>query len=166
MHTSRRLALTGALLAIGVAAGGYGVAGAANGPGPGAGCIVATSGAPAPPSPAQQQWCGQGSDETLLTGKAKSKDEFSGKAKSKDELSGKTKSKLELTGKTKRKVEAAANARFPGAAIVRTETDADGSDVYEVHMVRADGTPATVYVDRQFDVVGVQTGTPAPTQRP
>jgi hypothetical protein len=156
MHTSRRLALTGALVAIGVAAGGYGVAGAANGPGPGAGCIVAASGAPAPPSTAQQQWCGQDSDETLLTGKAKSE----------DELSGKTKSKVELTGKTKRKVEAAATARFPGAAIVRTETDADGSDVYEVHMVRADGTPVTVYVDRQFDVVSVQAGMQAPTQRP
>jgi hypothetical protein len=27
-------------------------------------------------------------------------------------------------------------------------------------MVQADGTPATVYVDRQFDVVSVQTGMP------
>ena len=32
-------------------------------------------------------------------------------------------------------------------------------------MVRADGAPATVYVDKQFDVVSVvQTGMPAPAQ--
>jgi hypothetical protein len=47
----------------------------------------------------------------------------------------------------------------------RRPIDADGNAAYEVHMVRADGTPATVYVDKQFDVVSVvQTGMPAPAQ--
>jgi len=32
-------------------------------------------------------------------------------------------------------------------------------------MVKQDGTPVTVYVDKQFDVVSVQTGMPAPSQR-
>jgi hypothetical protein len=165
------LVLSGAL-AIGVAAGGYGVASAANGPEPGAECSTAQiTGQASLPAPitaqaslptAQQPWCGERSDETVA-GKTRSKDELSGKAQSKDELSGKTKSKVELSGKIKRRVEAAAIARFPGATIVRTETDADGSAAYEVHLVRADGTSATVNVDRQFDVVGVQMGT---TQRP
>jgi hypothetical protein len=155
MRTSRQLGLTAAL-AIGVAAGTSAVASAANGPGPGAGCIVAQApiAAQASPPTAQQPWCGQRSDETLLCGKTKSKLELSGKTKSKDELSGKTKSK----------VEAAAIARFPGATIVRTETDADGGAAYEVQVVRADGTPATIYVDKQFDVVSVQTGMPGPAQ--
>ena len=29
-------------------------------------------------------------------------------------------------------------------------------------MVKADGTPVTVYVNKQFDVVSVQTGMPGP----
>lgn len=145
MHTSRMLALSGAL-AIGVVAGGYGVASAASGPGPGAGCITGPTAAQASLPTAQQPWCGQRSDETVLTGK--------------------TRSQVELSGKTERRVEAAATARFPGATIVRTETDADGNAAYEVQIVRADGRPATVYVDEQFDVVSVQTGMPAPTQRP
>jgi hypothetical protein len=86
--------------------------------------------AQASPPTAQQPWGHQRSDETLLT------------------------------GDTKSKVEAAATARLPGATVVRTETDADGNAAYEVHMVQADGTPATVYVDKQFDVVSVQTGMP------
>jgi hypothetical protein len=161
MHTSRMLALTGAL-AIGVAAGGYGVASAANGPGPGAACITTQASL----QTSQQPWCGEPSDETVLTGKTRSQVELSGKSKSQVELSGKSKGQVELSGKAKRRVEAAATARFPGATIVRTETDADGGAAYEVHMVRADGTPATVYVDEQFDVVSVHTGMPAPTQRP
>jgi hypothetical protein len=92
--------------------------------------------ATASPPTAQQPWGGQRPDETLLT------------------------------GDTKSKVEAVATAKLSGATIVRTETDADGNAAYEVHMVRADGTPATVYVDKQFDVVSVQTGMPAPAQQP
>ena len=42
------------------------------------------------------------------------------------------------------------------------ETDADGNAAYEAHMVKADGTPITVYVNKQFQVVSVQTGMPGP----
>ena len=44
-----------------------------------------------------------------------------------------------------------------GATVVRVETDADGLAAYEVDMVKADGTPVTVYVDKSFNVVSVQT---------
>lgn len=139
MFASRKLALTAAL-AIGVAAGSYGIANAASGSGSGS---AATSIAAAPsiagqasPPTAGQPWGGQRSDETPLT------------------------------GETKSKVEGAAKARLSGATIVRTETDADGNAKYEVHMVRADGTPTTVYVNEQFNVVSVQTGMPGPHQQP
>jgi len=133
MHASRKLALTAAL-AIGVAAGSYGIANAASGSGPSSAApsIAAApsiTGQASPPT-AGQPWGGQRSDETPLT------------------------------GDTKSKVEAAAKAKLSGATIVRTETDADGNATYEVHMVQADGTPATVYVNEQFAVVSVQTGMP------
>jgi hypothetical protein len=60
-----------------------------------------------------------------------------------------------LTGDTLAKVKAAALA-VPDATIVRVETDADGNAAYEAHVVKADGTPATVYVDKQFDVVSIE----------
>jgi hypothetical protein len=34
-----------------------------------------------------------------------------------------------------------------------TRADADGNAAYEAHMTKADGTPVTVYVDKQFDIV-------------
>jgi hypothetical protein len=46
------------------------------------------------------------------------------------------------------------------------ETDADGHAAYEVHMVRSDGTFVTVYVDKEFNVVGVETGMPSPAGQP
>lgn len=61
-----------------------------------------------------------------------------------------------LTGDTLAKVKAAALAEVPDATIVRVETDADGHAAYEAHVLKADGAPATVYVDKQFDVVGVE----------
>ena len=61
-----------------------------------------------------------------------------------------------LTGATESKVRAAAAARVSGGTIVRVETDADGHAAYEAHMTRADGTPVTVYVNRSFDVVSVE----------
>jgi len=61
-----------------------------------------------------------------------------------------------LTGDTLAKVRAAALAEVPNATIVRVETDADGNAAYEAHVVKADGTSATVYVDKQFDVVSVE----------
>ena len=63
-----------------------------------------------------------------------------------------------LTGTVKDKVTAAAKAKEPGATIERVETDAEG--VYEAHMVRADGTPIIVQVDKSFAVTAVQTGGP------
>ena len=61
-----------------------------------------------------------------------------------------------LTGDTAAKVEAAAKAKVPNGTIVRVETDADGNAAYEAHMTKADGTPVTVYVDKQFEVVSVE----------
>ena len=63
------------------------------------------------------------------------------------------------------KVTAAAKAKVPGGSIVRVETDANGNAAYEAHMVKADGTPVTVYVNKQYEVVGVQTGMPGPPAR-
>ena len=70
-----------------------------------------------------------------------------------------------LTGDALAKVRALAQAKVPGGTIVRVETDADGNAAYEAHMVKADGTPATVYVNKQFQVVSVQTGMPGPPAR-
>jgi hypothetical protein len=39
---------------------------------------------------------------------------------------------------------------------VRVETDADGNAAYEAHMTKADGTPVTVYVNKEFGVVSVE----------
>jgi len=87
------------------------------------------------PPSAQHPWGQQRSDETLLTGDALAK------------------------------VTAAAKAKVPGGTIVRVETDADGNGAYEAHMVKADGTPVTVYVNKQYEVVSVQTGVPGPPAR-
>jgi hypothetical protein len=114
-------------IAVGVAAGSYGVASAASGSGSSSGSNSST----AAPS-TRQPWGGQRSDETLLT------------------------------GDTAAKVRALALAKVPGGTIVRVETDADGNSAYEAHMVKADGTPATVYVSKQLAVVSVQTGMPGP----
>ncbi len=61
-----------------------------------------------------------------------------------------------LTGTTADKVEAAALAEFPGATVMRIETDSDG--VYEAHVIKADGTPVTVAVDKSFTVTGTEEG--------
>ena len=81
---------------------------------------------------AQQPWGRQRSDETLLS------------------------------GDTAAKVRQLALAKVPGGTIVRVETDADGHAGYEAHMVKADGTPVTVYVSKQLEVVSVETGMPGP----
>jgi hypothetical protein len=67
-----------------------------------------------------------------------------------------------LTGETAAKVRALALAKVSGGTIVRVETDADGNAAYEAHMIKADGTPVTVYLNQQFQVVSVQTGMPGP----
>jgi hypothetical protein len=89
---------------------------------------TASQSAAAPSAPdPQKPWGGQRSDETLLT------------------------------GDTASKVEQAALSKVPNGTIVRVETDADGHAAYEAHMTTADGTPVTVYVDKSFDVVSVET---------
>jgi len=67
-----------------------------------------------------------------------------------------------LTGDTAAKVRELALAKVPGGTIVRVETDADGHAPYEAHLVKADGTPATVYVSKQLEVGSVQSGMPHP----
>jgi hypothetical protein len=62
-----------------------------------------------------------------------------------------------LTDGTATSVRNAALAKVPGATIVRVETDAHGNAPYEAHIIKSDGTPATVYVDKSFSVVSVET---------
>ena len=81
----------------------------------------------APAAAPQQGWAQQRSDETLLT------------------------------GDTLAKVKAAAAASVGDGTIIRVETDADGHAAYEVHFAKSDGTAATVYGDKSFDVVSVET---------
>jgi hypothetical protein len=121
-------------MAIGLGIGGYGIASAASGSGSGTAQSAASTtvqqlptAASPPPAGGRHGWGGQRSDETPLTG---------------DPLA---------------KVRAAALAKVPGATIERVETDADGHAKYEAHIVKSDGTPATVYVDEQFAVVSVET---------
>ena len=63
-----------------------------------------------------------------------------------------------LTGETAERVRAAALAEVEGATIERVETDGDGNAAYEAHLVKADGTRITVYVNREFEVVGSEEG--------
>ena len=124
-------AVAATAVAVGIAAGSYGIANAANGSGSSSSSSssdTAQAAAAARPSApnGQRPWGGQRSDETLLTGDAKSK------------------------------VEQAAKAKVPNGTVIRVETDADGNAAYEAHMTKADGTPVTVYVNEQFDVVSVE----------
>ena len=120
-----------AAVAVGIAAGSYGVASAASGSG---GSTTSNSTAAATTAPstanARQPWGAQRSDETLLTG---------------------------TTGD---KVRELALAKVPGGTVVRVETDADGHAAYEAHMTDANGNPVTVYVDKSLNVVSVETGGP------
>jgi hypothetical protein len=124
-------------IVLGLAAGSYGIASAASGSGSTAATTtasgLASSASPSQTGPtgqvapsASNPWGGQRSDETLLTGDAKAK------------------------------VQAAALAKVTGGTIVRIETDADGHAAYEAHMTKQDGTPVTVYVDKQFNVLSVE----------
>jgi len=129
----QRAAIAAAVV-FGVAGGSYGVAAAASGSGSSSSnsSIAATTTTPTAPSApsAQQPWGHQRSDETLLT------------------------------GDTASKVTAAAEAAVSGGTVIRVETDADGNALYEAHMTKADGTPTTVYVDKNFNVVSVESGGP------
>jgi uncharacterized membrane protein YkoI len=61
-----------------------------------------------------------------------------------------------LTGDTATKVRAAALAKYPGATILRVETDSDG--VYEAHLTTPDGKRVTVEVDKASKVTGEESG--------
>ena len=129
-----------AALAFGITAGTYGIAQAASGSSSNgslsANAPLFAASGPAAAPSGGHAWGRQRSDETPLTGDALSK------------------------------VTALAKAKVPGGTVVRVETDADGNSAYEAHMVKADGTPVTVYVDKQFQVVSVQTGMPRPGPAP
>src|SRR4051812_2968011 len=117
-------------LVVGLAGGSYGVAAAASGSGTG---TTTTTVAPAhvrgsdAPPAGGGPWGRQRSDETPLTGDALAK------------------------------ATAAAKANMPGGTIVRVETDADGKAAYEAHMTDASGARVTVYLDKSFAVVDVET---------
>jgi hypothetical protein len=64
-----------------------------------------------------------------------------------------------LTGDTAAKVKAAVLAADPGATIQRMENDAEGA-VYEAHILKSDGSMATVKLDASFNVTGTETGGP------
>jgi hypothetical protein len=70
-----------------------------------------------------------------------------------------------LTGDTADKVKAAALAAVPGATVQRVENDAEGSP-YEAHILKPDGTPATVKVGSDFKATGVETGGPGGGRHP
>jgi uncharacterized membrane protein YkoI len=61
-----------------------------------------------------------------------------------------------LTGDTATKVRAAALAKYPGATVLRVETDSDG--VYEAHLTTSDSKRVTVEVDKAFKVTGEESG--------
>jgi hypothetical protein len=58
-----------------------------------------------------------------------------------------------LTGDTQTKVEAAVKARYPGAEIVRTETNGDSAAPYESHITTSAGNELEVLVSKDFKVV-------------
>jgi len=116
---------------LGIAFGSYGLAAAASGTSSSSSSAAATTTPALPAAPpgatSQNPWGRQRSDETLLT------------------------------GDTLAQVKAAALAKEGSdATILRIETDADGHAAYEAHMLKADGTPVTVYVDKSFSVVSVE----------
>ena len=61
-----------------------------------------------------------------------------------------------LSGDTASKVRAAALAKYPGATVLRVETDSDG--VYEAHLTTTDGKRVTVEVGKSFKVTGEEAG--------
>ena len=122
-------------VALGLVGGTYGVAAAASGSTSATtagSSTVFQAAAPTTAPSAGQPWGPQRSDETPLTGDALAK------------------------------VTALATEKVPGGTVVRVETDADGNAAYEAHMIRSDGSPVTVYVSKQLEVVSVQSGMPHP----
>jgi hypothetical protein len=58
-----------------------------------------------------------------------------------------------LTGDTKDKVETAVLAKYPGATIVRTETNGDSAAPYESHITTSAGKELEVLVSKTFEVL-------------
>jgi hypothetical protein len=52
------------------------------------------------------------------------------------------------------KVKTVALDELPGGTVIGIEADADGA-AYVAHMLNADGTPMTVYVDESFEFLDV-----------
>jgi hypothetical protein len=135
MHTtsqtsrSLRSVLVTLALALGIGFGSYGIASAATGSSSSTTTTTTTPSTSTPAAPpgasAANPWGKQRSDETVLTGDALAK------------------------------VKAIALDKVPGGTVVRGETDAGGHAAYEAHMLKADGTPTTVYVDASFNFVSV-----------
>jgi hypothetical protein len=65
-----------------------------------------------------------------------------------------------LTGDTASKVRAAALAKYPGATVLRVETDSDG--IYEAHLTTTNGQRVTVEVDKAFKVTGEESAPSRP----
>jgi uncharacterized membrane protein YkoI len=128
MTNLSKTALTVAAV-VGVALGSYGVASAASGSGSTSSSGSSPAATTTLPQPPQSgaPWGHQRSDETPLTGDALAK------------------------------VTAIAKEKVPGGTVVRVEADADGHAAYEAHMTKSDGTPVTVYVDKSFNFVSVET---------
>ena len=66
---------------------------------------------------------------------------------------GRGRGETALTGDTKTKVEAAVLAKYPGATVVRTETNGDGTAPYESHITTSAGKELEVHVSKAFAVV-------------
>ena len=58
-----------------------------------------------------------------------------------------------LTGDTKQQVEDAVKAKYPGATIVRTETNGDSAAPYESHIKTSSGKELEVLVSKDFKVL-------------
>jgi len=65
---------------------------------------------------------------------------------------GDHKAETALTGDMKSKVEAAVLAKYPGATIVRTETNTDSSAPYESHIKTSAGKELEVTVSKDFAI--------------
>src|SRR3954451_12014037 len=127
MFRSFKKPLAVASLVVGMSLGSYGIAAAASGSAT-TGTTTTPSTQSAPPGASSSNPRGQQrSDETTLTGDNITKVKESGVAKAGSD-----------------------------ATIVRIETDGDGHAVYEAHMIEADGTAVTVYVDASYNVVSVE----------
>ena len=53
------------------------------------------------------------------------------------------------------KVKSAAEAKVPGATVLRVETDVDTGSPYEAHMQKSDGSQVVAYVNDSFTVTSV-----------